>query len=289
MVLGWRQPEEADEPLTFDALAFGILVHETLQTAVSMLEANGGFGKAKADQIRKAVEEALVAVASRWETEQAVPPPIIWCSAIDSIRKVSIAALTYPTDPLPNQKSWTEVPFGMPDARGRNDLPWDPSRPVEIPKTGIVIQGQIDRLDLSGNGSRARVIDYKTGRLNKDMADVVVKGGAELQRCLYAFAVRTLIGAKVSVEASLLYPRAQEGDQALFPLADVDVALKLLATAIASARDKVEQGLALPGIDAGDEFNDLAFALPANATYLARKRPLADQQLGDAIKIWEAP
>src|SRR4029077_1104328 len=79
--LGWRQPDEADEPLTLDALSFGLLVHETLQTAVSALETNGGFGKAKVDAVNKAVEEAVVAVASRWEAEQAVPPPIIWRNA----------------------------------------------------------------------------------------------------------------------------------------------------------------------------------------------------------------
>ena len=36
-----------------------------------------------------------------------------------------------------------------------------------------------------------------------------------------------------------------------------------------------------------DGYNDYAFALPANASYLARKRPLADQQMGDAVKIGE--
>jgi hypothetical protein len=286
--LGWRQPDEADEPLTLDALSFGILVHETLQSAVSTLEADGGFGKAKVDAVNKVVEDAVVAVASRWEAQQAVPVPIIWRNALDSTRKVSAAALTYHIDPLPNQKSWTEVSFGMPDRQGRNDLPWNPSHPVEIPNTGIVIQGQIDRLDLSGDNCHARVIDYKTGSLNKKMADVVVNGGAELQRCLYAFAVRTLLGSEIAVEASLLYPRVPEGDQILFPLPDVDTTLDLLSGAITIARTNVEKGLALPGIDAEDGYNDYAFALPANASYLATKRPLADQQMGDAVKIWEA-
>ena len=112
-----------NEPLTLDALSFGILVHETLQTAVSTLEANGGFGKAKVDAVNKVVEDAVVAVASRWEAQQAVPAPIIWRNALDSTRKVSTAALTYHPDPLPNQKSWTEVPFGMPDVRGVTIFP----------------------------------------------------------------------------------------------------------------------------------------------------------------------
>lgn len=286
--LGWRQPEESEEPITLDGLAFGLLTHEILQTAVSTLEANGGFGRAKPQDVEKAVEGAVASVRLRWEGEQPVPPPVIWRNTLALSREVSARALTYPVDSLPKQKSWTEIPFGMPDIKERNDLPWDPSRTVEIPTTGLVIRGQIDRLDLSGDRRRARVIDYKTGRLQKKMADVVIAGGSELQRCLYAFAVRTLLGPDVDVEASLLYPRASDGEQALFPLADVNAVLDLLADAIAIARKSVEDGLALPGIDAGDDYNDFAFALPANAAYLSRKRPFAEQRLGEATKIWES-
>ena len=74
---------------------------------------------------------------------------------------------------------------------------------ADIPGTGIRIQGHIDRLDMSSDKKRARVIDYKTGKLNKNMADVVIKGG-ELQRYLYAFAVKTLVGQKIEIEAALL-------------------------------------------------------------------------------------
>jgi hypothetical protein len=73
--LGWRQPDESEEPLTLNALAFGILVHEILQIAVSALEANGGFGKAEPGVVEKAIGHAVSAVASRWESEQPVPPP----------------------------------------------------------------------------------------------------------------------------------------------------------------------------------------------------------------------
>lgn len=287
--LGWRQPEENDEPFTVDPLTFGNLVHETLQIAVGALESKGGFGKAKSDDVTKAIEEAVRATAAQWEAEQPIPPPIIWRNTLDATGKVATAALTHRLDQLPNQRSWTEIPFGMADSRGRSQLPWDPTPSVEIPGTGIIIQGQIDRLDLSGDNRQARVIDYKTGRLGRGMADVVLKGGTELQRCLYSFAVRTLLGSGVRVEAALLYPRAVDGAQALFPLNDMEGALNTLASAIAFGRTNIEKGLALPGIDAGDGSNDYAFALPANPSYLARKRPIADKHLGDAIKIWETP
>ena len=132
------------------------------------------------------------------------------------------------------------------------------------------------------------MIDYKTGRLNKKMAEAVIDGGSELQRCLYAFAVKTLLGRQITVEATLLYPRAAAGEEALFPLRDPDTTLEQLATAIGFARTNVENGFTLPGIDAASGYNDLALALPASASYLARKMPLAEERLGTAAQIWKA-
>jgi hypothetical protein len=287
--LGWRQPEEADEPLSVDPLTFGNIVHETLCAAVDSLEDAGGFAQATPAQVDEAVEGALKELVVAWEREQAVPPPVIWRSALQRASRTSLAALRHPLDGFKGQKSWTEVPFGTGNDVGRKDLPWDVNRAVEIPDTGIRIQGHIDRLDLASDAKRARVIDYKTGRLNKDMADVVVRGGSELQRCLYAFAVKTLLGANVEVEAALLYPIAEDNEEALYPLSDVDAVLARLATAINHAQRNITSGLLLPGIDADNQFNDFAFAFPASPSYLLRKMPLAHERLGDTAAIWEDP
>lgn len=284
--LGWREPQEADEPLTLDPLAFGNLVHETLQAAVDALESAGGLASATPGEIRRAIARALTKIAVDWEREHPVPPPLLWRSALEDVSRLAATALRCELDPLPGQSSWTEVPFGAADASGRNDLPWDPGQPVEIPGTGIFVAGHIDRLDASSDRRRARVIDYKTGK-PRDMSEIAIEGGSELQRCLYAFAVKTLLGRHTKVDAALLYVRAPEDDGRLFPLGDVDGALKTLAAGIKIARNSLEQGLALPGIDV-EYFNDLKLALPASPSYLARKKPLAQARLGDATDIWEA-
>ena len=69
---------------------------------------------------------------------------------------------------------------------------------------------------------------------------------------------------------------------------ELDRALDLLVKGIAIARTNLENGLAIPGKDAESDYNDFAFAFPANASYLVRKRSHADALLGDAVKIWEA-
>jgi hypothetical protein len=287
--LGWRQPEEAEEPIALDPMSFGNLVHEVLRETVDALEHDGGFAAAALPRIDAAIDAAMMAVARRWEAEAPVPPRITWDNAQRRARDMVVRALSYPLDSFSGQRSWTEIPFGLsPDAAADySALPWDAAQRVEIHGTGIAITGYIDRLDIAGDGRTVRVIDYKTGKIQENQADICLRGGDELQRCLYAFAVNTLLGWPESVEAALLFPRADEG---LFALADLDRHLDVLATALLAARSGLTAGIALPGRGA-TLYNDLAFALPANAAsgYLARKALLFAQRLGDAAAVWDVP
>ena len=56
----WAEPEETDEPLTLDALAFGNLLHEILEEAVTQIEVTGagGLGSASDEVIAQAIERA---------------------------------------------------------------------------------------------------------------------------------------------------------------------------------------------------------------------------------------
>ncbi|ABE37276.1 conserved hypothetical protein [Rhodopseudomonas palustris BisB5] len=285
----WTAPEDADEPLTLDGLAFGNLVHAVLQNAVDGLSEAGGLAAADRAAIDARIAAAIGGTVAAWEAEFPVPPAVIWRSAVERASTTATAALTYPMAALPDQRSWTEIPFGKPDeAEGERDLPWPTEKTVEIPGTGLLIDGKIDRLDLAGDRSKARVLDYKTGKLDRKMAEKVIDGGRELQRCLYAFAVRTLVEAGVGVEAALFYPNAPEGEQAVFPLTDaaLEAALAKVTQAVSLSRDALLAGAAVPGEDAADKYNDLRFALPANAGYLPRKKLPAIDRLGQAAAVW---
>ncbi|MCP3393904.1 PD-(D/E)XK nuclease family protein [Bradyrhizobium sp. CCGB12] len=288
--LGWKAPEDAEEPTSFSPLHFGNLVHASLRGAVNQLEASGGLAGAGRAALSAAIDTALVAAASDWESELPIPPNVIWRDAIDKARAVSLAALSYPLPQLPGQQTWTEIPFGRSDVDDgvARELPWKRDTPVKIPGTKLKIEGLIDRLDLSEDRSKARVIDYKTGKASKKMPETIIKGGSELQRCLYAFAGKELIGSGISIEAALLFPKAPEGE-GLFPLDDVDAALRKVAAAAALAHDMVMSGFAALGTDANDAYNDLALALPASAGYLPRKMPLAQVRLGQAANVWSEP
>ena len=282
--LGWRAPESGEDPLVLDALAMGNLVHQILDRALRTLEADGSLANASEKQIAAAVDAAVTEVAESWEADQAVPPPVIWRRTLDDVRTLGSQAFAFRNEDMVDARAYGEVPFGGAEPRSDGAIPWDAEAPVAIPDTGFRIRGHIDRLDISADGRRAVVRDYKTGRVPKD--DIVLDGGRELQRCLYAFAVKALLGKKVAIAASLLYPC----DELDLQLDDPDAALDTLTDHLQAARASLASGGAVMGADTGGAYDDLAFALPANAgaIYRPRKEAAATARLGDAAKIWDA-
>jgi hypothetical protein len=282
--MGLRTPESGADPLVLDALAMGDLVHMTLDLALATLEKAGGLAAADEAQIADAVQDAATRIAGVWESERAVPPALIWRRTLDDARLLTTRALTYGDEHLPDARSFGEVAFGGATPKADAASPWDSQTPVEIPATGFRIAGYIDRLDIAGDGKRVLVRDYKTGRPPKD--DIILDGGRELQRCLYAFAVKALLGDDVSISASLLFPR----DQLDFQLGDPEATLTEITGYLQAARANLQSGQALIGPDAGGAYDDLAFALPANAgaTYCKRKLPAVTEAFGDAALVWEA-
>ena len=263
----------------------GDLVHRTLDQALQSLEADGGLAKAAEGRITAAVEAATAEVARLWGGRAGRTPPVIWRRTLDEVRSLGGWALTFRGEHLPEARAYGEVPFGGVEPKSDASVPWDAKAPVAIPSTGFRIRGYIDRLDIAADGRRALVRDYKTGRVPKDA--IVLDHGRELQRCLYAFAVKSLLGDEVSIGASLLYPRAERD----LRLDDPDATLDALTGYLQFASTNLAAGGAVMGADTGDKYDDLAFALPANAgaTYCERKRDAATARLGAATQVWEAP
>jgi hypothetical protein len=253
----------------------------------------GGFGAADPQEVRAALDNALDTVAADWEQSQPTPPPVIWRRKLQDIQDLAVVALTFEEPSLPGQRSWAEIPFGgdyhtrdlTPEQRA--NLPWDPLVPVVIPGTKLRIGGSIDRLDLAAAGDIARVTDYKSGKPPRNGCEPTLKRGAELQRCLYAFAVRSLLPGVSSISSRLLYPKATDGG--LYSLADPDAVLSRLAEFLAAAARLAAVGNLLPGPGAQDIYNDFAFALPGGAkeSYFELKLPLIAERLADLAPLWE--
>ena len=283
--LHFRPREENGEPLTLDSLAIGNLVHAILDRSVRAIETTGNLASASMGTITSAIDAAAEETASQWQAEQSIPPKLIWSKTMDDVRWLARNALETRDDTLVDAKSFCEAPFGRSKAKSDGSLPWDPDAIVEIPGTGVRVGGYIDRLDLSGDQKKANVRDYKTGKTPKKKT-LVLNGGKELQRCLYAFAVKALLGDDIEVSASLFYPR----DKTDIRLENPEAALADTVGFLQVAHANLKMGNALVGEDAGEAFDDLAFALPANpkAIYLRRKAIAVADRLGPAVNVWGA-
>jgi hypothetical protein len=95
-----------------------------------------------------------------------------------------------------------------------------------------------------------------------------------------------MLGDDVAISASLLFPR----DEVDLRLEDPEGTLADVAGYLSAAHASLLAGGAVLGADTGGTYDDLAFALPANAgaTYCKRKIAAATERLGDAAQVWEA-
>lgn len=277
--LGIRESDEDDEALVLTPLAIGDILHQTVNRALATLRDDPGKA------LNEAVSAALGEVAEEWLLNQHTPPKQIWESQLHDLVQDSEAALELTKAQPPLTNYWTELSFGGEQTTSpTNAAPWDMDAAVEIPGTGFTIGGRIDRLDLDAEGAHARVIDYKTGRLPSKPGEYVLDGGKELQRSLYTFAVRQLLGANTAVSAALVYPRAAT----TLTLENGDQVIKKLTGYLVAARNSLERGRAVPGADTDASYEAHALALPAfPKSYWGRKSEAVTQALGLAAAIWD--
>lgn len=282
--LGWRPAEAHADVLALDRAEFGELVHELLRRTVSRLEPTPGLNRATAAELAAAIEASAAEAAALWPAERPVPPSLLWAHTVDEAARMALAGLAHDQGLQPGTRSWSEVSFGT---DGRIVEPWTQAGPVEL--GGLQIGGRIDRLDLRGDGAAARVTDYKTGAVPKAMARVILGGGTELQRVIYAAAVRRQAPEVRRVVSRLVYLRGGPAEDALD--GDVlDQAITDAARFIETAAAGLAAGAAVPGPDARETFNPMRLALPADLDgHQRRKARALAAAAGELPGYWGMP
>jgi hypothetical protein len=208
----------------------------------------------------------------------------LWTNTVDYAKAMALAGLLRKDINEDGTRSWTEVAFGQSAGfEAGRELPWDPTIPVKIPGTPVSLRGTIDRLDMRNNPFAVRVTDYKTGAPPKNAARIVIGGGAELQRALYALACRQLLEEEPRVLARLLY---LAGEPFEVRLQDVDAAIVRIGDFVSEVVAILNRGNAVPGRLAYDRSNDLRLAFPASPGYERRKRVAFDRAAGGISKFW---
>lgn len=282
--LGWWPRELELRPLSLDARSFGELVHEILAIGVRRMDATGGVQSTTSDQRREAFVAAAEVIDQTWPLVRAVPPGLLWRSALAAAQQMAFGALAADDDGPQRIRTWTELSFG--DAPREPNAPWE-YQPVRLPGTDIAVHGRIDRLDLADNRSAVRITDYKTGRRYGE--GVVLEGGKELQRVLYAAAAKTLLPDVPRVVARLTYLRDGIASETLDGQGLED-AMEQLASFAAAAQQILKQGMALPGPDASDKYSRFRVARPADLQrYLGMKSEAMESAHGSLLHGWSLP
>ncbi|TAX01968.1 PD-(D/E)XK nuclease family protein (plasmid) [Rhizobium leguminosarum] len=285
--LGWRSPRKESEPLQLDPTSFGELVHELISDAIAALEPAPGFARASAEEIEAAIEGASAAVLTAWPLQRSVPPSILWHHTVKEAARRTARGLASDDLVRSDTRSWTEVPFGQVDPLAKQ-APWNATLAIPIEPTGLVFGGRIDRLDIRATGDAARITDYKSIKPPPKTQRITLGQGRELQRVLYAIAVRALLPEVRAVVARLIY-LADEPTTFELKGDDLDDAITHATDYLSAAMVILRSGRIAPRWEKDAFYDDMRLALPADReSYLRRKASefrAANQQLN---KLWGA-
>jgi len=144
-----------------------------------------------------------------------------------------------------------EIRFGRPRrGEGRQEDPTSDDKPVILDVGSgrtVPVEGRIDRVDLSRDGSSARVTDYKTGRLERYANDALA-GGTTVQLPLYMRAAEALLaaahpGVQTAVARYLSVSRRGEFGQVVFTQEALEARREDLARILTTFSNGVARGV----------------------------------------------
>jgi RecB family exonuclease len=201
--------EEPDRILTIDPRDRGDLVHAVLNAAYRALAERGALPLTRATlgAARDALDAALAEECAVAERRGVTGLPALWAGEQARLREELLSAVEAEADdPAGWRPALFEVAFGMERPEGSDGT----AAPLayRLPDgTTLQLRGQIDRIDVSPDGQRARVLDYKTGRLRSMRTPDRLARGRALQLPIYRLAAEALLagGAGTAVEEAQYY------------------------------------------------------------------------------------
>ena len=284
--LGWRSRRMEQEPLQLDPFTFGELVHELISSAIKRLEPQPGFARATTTEIEAAIAAASATIQTSWPLQRSVPPPLLWRHTLAEAARRTSKGLASHEPTGTSTQSWSEVPFGQ-DNADTGDWPWDSTVKIAIPETELVYGGRIDRIDILASGQYAEITDYKSTNAPPRRQRIVLGQGRELQRVLYAMAVRALLPDTRTIVTRLVY---LADDPTHFNLQgdDLENAIAAATKYLRSAMEILQSGRIAARWEHDEFYDDMRLAMPADhQAYLRRKASelrTANQKLN---RLWD--
>jgi len=198
---------QTDDPVRFNAAAFGTFVHAVLEETAALVMERGGFAAVSREELERladGVMDAYAQEALRDLTDSGERFRFLFRrnreEALAVVRELGDEMLV---------SDFTPAAFELAFGKDRDMEPII----VKTEKAQSHIEGFVDRVDLCRIGEKTyvRVVDYKTGSKDFDYADLTV--GSGLQMLIYLFALRQngklLFGDELT-PAGVLYQPAKE-------------------------------------------------------------------------------
>ncbi|MGE0683377.1 MAG: PD-(D/E)XK nuclease family protein, partial [Candidatus Binatia bacterium] len=224
-VLGLNQFTEPEQILTVRPRERGALLHEILHDFFTRARGAGELSFTR--EHKTALQHLLSAVTEehfhKFTTSGATGFPLLWEIEQERLRERLAAFLERECETggefLP---AAFEVHFGADasEEKAEHSRSLFPDGPVRLPLGDgeeIALRGRIDRIDLSLDQRRARIVDYKTGKPIRGR----FAGGTALQLPLYLYAAHALWPEKTWESAVYLYiERERKADLPVFTAAN---------------------------------------------------------------------
>jgi ATP-dependent helicase/DNAse subunit B len=224
-VLGLNQFEEPEQILTLRPRERGALLHEILHDFFTRAREVGklSFTSENKPALQRLLRTVTEEHFHKFATSGATGFPLLWEIEQERLRERLSAFLERECETggefLPTA---FEVHFGAsaPEGKDENSLLLFPDGPVRLhlfDGEEVALRGRIDRIDLSPDQRRARIVDYKTGKPIRGR----FAGGTALQLPLYLYAAHALWPEKTWESAAYLYvDRERKVDSPVFTAAN---------------------------------------------------------------------
>jgi ATP-dependent helicase/DNAse subunit B len=197
-VFGLRPVEEPDRVLFLQPVDRGELVHAALEATFRRLADAGALplGPAGLAQARETAAAAFDECCETAERRGVTGLPALWAGERARLGAEILSAIEAEAA---GGAGWVpalfEVAFGLAWREGS-------AAPLvhRLPDgTELRLRGAIDRIDLSPDRRRARVLDYKTGRVRAPRSADRLAGGRALQLPIYRLAAEAVLAARGEV------------------------------------------------------------------------------------------
>jgi ATP-dependent helicase/nuclease subunit B len=243
-VLRLDQMEEPEHILSLQPRDRGALLHDILHEFFTRAREAGWFPLVKKEKatVQQLLQQVAAQRFARFSQVGATGFPLLWEIEQERMLDRLFAFLEREYESgegfLP---AAFEVRFGAEEihAEDANSSPLFPNGSVRLRLENgdaLTLRGRIDRIDLSVDQQRARIVDYKTG---KRIAGRFA-GGTALQLPLYLYAARALWPDKVWESAAYTYVDRQRKSQ---PLLFTEANWEFTATTLRDIVSKLTQSL----------------------------------------------